>query len=143
MKIQSRVDVDKVGAYASAICAVHCLLTGVALGLLSFAGLGFLGSVWADIAFLSIAVLVATVAIVHGIRKHHSYKPAMLFVAGLVSVVLGHFVFRHAEAGESATGTQAISTFFSVLGGLCFVGFHVLNLRLQHKCGCTHCATGQ
>jgi hypothetical protein len=144
MKTQTRFNVDKIGAYASAICAVHCLLTGVALGLLSVAGLGFMGSVWADATFLGVAVAVAVVAIVHGVRKHHSYRPALIFTAGLVSVVLGHFVFRHPHGTPSGFDSdQALSTFFSVLGGVCFVAFHVVNLRLQHKCGCTHCTTGQ
>ena len=40
-----RINLDKLGACASAICAVHCLLTGIALGLLSVAGLGFMGSI--------------------------------------------------------------------------------------------------
>jgi hypothetical protein len=142
MKTQTRVEVDRIGAYASAICAVHCLVTGVALGLLSFAGLGFLGSVAADVAFLSVAVLIATVAIVHGIRKHHSYKPALIFVAGLLSVILGHFVFRHDHPGGTE-GPAIWSTVFSVVGGLCFVLFHVVNLRLQRACGCGHCAKGE
>ena len=139
------VGLDRIGAIASAICAVHCLLTGVALGLLSYAGLGFMGSVTADVIFLAVAVSIAAIAIVHGIRKHHSYKPAMVFVLGLFCVVMGHFVLRHDHSvGQTDVHTADIfSTVFSVCGGLCFVIFHVLNLRLQHQCGCKHCTTGE
>lgn len=140
----SKLNLDRLGAYASAICAVHCLLTGVALGLLSYAGLGFMGSITTDIIFLGVAVAIASIAIFHGIRRHHSYKPALVFVLGLAFVVLGHFVFRHQHVKDHPLDTvDILSTFFSVGGGLCFVLFHVLNLRLQHTCGCKHCTTGE
>ncbi|MBI3722145.1 MAG: MerC domain-containing protein, partial [Fimbriimonas ginsengisoli] len=65
-----RLNLDKVGACASAVCAVHCLLTGLALGLLSVVGFGFLGSLTADIAFLGVALSVGLLAVFHGIRRH-------------------------------------------------------------------------
>ena len=135
MKTHSKVELDKVGACASAICAVHCLITGVAFGFLTVAGGGFLGSLTADIAFLSVAVLVASVAIFFGFRKHHSYRPAIIFLAGLTSIILGHFVFRHAHAADEAiTGwDHLLSTFFSVMGGVCLVAFHLVNMRLQNR----------
>jgi len=138
------LNLDRLGAYASAICAVHCLVTGVALGLLSYAGLGFMGSITTDIIFLTVAVGIASLAIFHGIKRHHSYKPAMVFVLGLTFVVLGHFVFRHEHktANHPLDAVEVFSTIFSVGGGLCFVLFHVMNLRLQHTCGCKHCTTG-
>lgn len=144
MKTHSRINFDKLGAWAGAICAVHCLLTGVALGLLSYAGIGFLGSVATDAIFLGVALIVGIVAVVHGMRKHHSYKPAMVFVLGLIFIVLGHFAFRHVH-GVPPTGwdlERVLSVAFSVAGGLCLVGFHVLNLRLAHRCSCSHCRTG-
>jgi hypothetical protein len=139
----SRVNLDKVGACASALCAVHCLLTGVAFGLLSVMGLGFFGSLWTDIGFLAVAFVVGGLAVRHGIRQHHSYVPASIFVAGLVSVVIGHFVFRHTHAaGAEEHGAEHIlSTFFSVFGGLCLVGFHLANLKYTKAggCGCRTC----
>lgn len=139
-----RINLDKLGACASAICAVHCLLTGIALGLLSVAGLGFMGSIWADVAFLGVAVVVGSFAVRHGIRSHHSYGPAAIFALGLLMICLGHFVFRHShEAGVREDGvSHTLSTVFSVLGGLSLVGFHWLNLRLQKSggCGCSSCA---
>ena len=138
----SRFSVDKLGALASAVCAVHCLLTGVALGLFSVAGLGFVGSVVADAVFLLIAIAVGGTAIVHGARKHHSVVPALIFVVGLAMFVMGHFAFGHTH-GESAWSWQrAAHVALSVGGGLCIVLFHVVNLRLQKSCGCNHCRTG-
>jgi hypothetical protein len=127
--------IDRVGAIASAICAVHCVITGLALGLLSYAGLGFMGSPVADAAFLGVAVSIASIAIYHGRKVHHSYLPAAVFTLGLVSVVIGHFILPH-------DGSK-LSTVFSVAGGLCFVGFHLLNMKMAATCGCDHCRTGE
>jgi hypothetical protein len=120
------------------------LLTGVALGLLSVAGLGFIGSLWTDIAFLAVVLAVGATAIIHGIRKHHSVVPALIFVAGLLMFLLGHFGFGHAHlASEDPWSSARIAQVtLSVAGGLCIVLFHVVNLRLRKKCECTHCRTG-
>jgi len=133
------MNLDKVGAYASAVCAVHCLITGLALGLLSVVGLGFLGSVVTEAIFFLVTVGVGTVALVHGRRKHHSIVPALIFVAGLGCLLMSHFVFGHGHAGEpkSVGGTM-----LNVLGGTTLVLFHLLNQRLQHQCGCSHCQHG-
>jgi len=136
---------DKVGAVASAVCAVHCLLTGVALGLLSVAGLGFVGSLWTDVVFLVLVLSVGATAIVHGIRKHHSAVPAAIFVTGLLMFLIGHFAFGHSHT-EAATQTwgpvRIAQVALSVLGGLCIVLFHVVNWKMQKNCGCEHCSTG-
>ncbi len=134
---------DKVGACASAICAVHCVLTGVALGLLSSLGLGVFGNLWVDVAFVGIAVGVGALALWHGVKKHGSYIPALFYVGGLVCVIVAHFEdFSHGWPVHAEHHHGAITTLMSVLGGSCFVLFHVLNLRLQHthscQCGPVH-----
>lgn len=138
------INYDKVGAVASAVCAVHCLLTGVALGLLSIAGLGFIGSLWMDVVFLVLVLGVGATAIVHGIRKHHSVVPALIFVTGLLMFLIGHFAFGHVHAGTTEPwGPHRIAQVsLSVVGGLCIALFHVVNLRMQKACGCNHCRTG-
>ena len=131
---------DKVGACASAICAVHCILTGVALGLLSSLGLGFVGNIWVDVGFLGIAIVVGAWAMIHGVRKHGSFVPALFYVTGLVAIVSAHYSeFTHGFPIHEHQHSPA-ATWLSVLGGSCFVLFHILNLRLQHlhhqNCGC-------
>jgi len=126
---------DKVGAYASAICAVHCLLTGVALGVLSVIGLGFIGSLPAEIGFISTAVLIGSWAILHGIRKHHSYVPALIFSLGITFIAVSHFALPHDDRpGAALTPAHIASTVFAVMGGLSLVSFHLVNFRLQKVC---------
>jgi hypothetical protein len=130
--VSNRWNWDRIGAFASMACAVHCLLTGVALGLLSVAGLGFVGSLWADLAFIGFALLVGVTAIWHGYRKHHSLVPALVFCLSLGLIAMAFFA-----VGERT----AWHTVFSVAGGLGLVSFHVLNLRFGHSCrGVCNCA---
>jgi hypothetical protein len=123
-------DMDRVGAFASAACAVHCVLTGLALGLMSVMGVGFLGSPPVEIAFFATAVGVGSWALVHGIRRHHSYWPALVFALGMVCLLVSHFIVAH----ESLAGSL-----ISAFGGLCLVGFHLLNQRLGHPCQTCTC----
>jgi hypothetical protein len=136
--IRRKIDVDKLGQIAGTVCAVHCLLTGLALGLLSVVGLGFFGSETSEALFVGTAGVLGTWAVVHGVKKHHSWIPSSFFVGGLVSIVISHFVFGHAHSASlaTATPTSIASTVFSVLGGLSLVTFHVLNQRFAHRCGC-------
>jgi hypothetical protein len=122
--------VDRLGVWASAMCAVHCVLTGVALGLLSVAGLGFLHSALTEWGFFTVALVLGIVAVWHGRRRHHSVVPALIFVLGLSFILVSHFGFHHHGIG---------GTVFAVAGGLSLVGFHVVNMRLQHGCSCSTC----
>lgn len=140
----SRLSLDRIGAFASAVCAVHCLLTGIALGLLSVLGLGFVGSIATDAIFFVIALTVGFTAIWHGLKKHHSLTPALIFVAGLVMFLVGHFGFGDAHDASARWSNERLAqVIFSVAGGLCIVLFHVVNYRLQKSCGCRHCRTGE
>lgn len=127
--------IDKIGAGASAVCAVHCVLTGVALGLLSTAGFGFLASRTAELVFLSTAIVVGVIALWHGSRFHRSFVPALFFIGGLAFIALGHFVFGGVR---DAHGHIHGPSWFNVAGGICLVMFHTVNLRLQHQRGCCH-----
>jgi hypothetical protein len=117
---------------------VHCVLTGVALGLLSSLGLGFFGSIWMDFTFVLVAVLVGGVALWHGLKKHGSAIPAWFYVGGLASVMFAHFEdFSHGWPVHAEHQHGLVTSVMSVVGGLCFVMFHVLNLRLQHTHACS------
>ena len=131
MKQLGHLTIDRVGAFASAVCAVHCLLSGLALGLLSVFGLGFIGSSTTDIVLISITLSVASIAIFAGIRRHHSLVPAGFFLCGVFAILMSHVVLDH-ESKDIAV--RIATTTFAVLGGVFLVTFHVVNLRLLRRC---------
>lgn len=118
-----RSPLDRVGACASTICAVHCLLTGLALGLLSVGWLGFLANPILEGVFLGVAVLIGTFAVVHGVRRHGSYRPAVLFAIGLTAIVVAQLLHARYEM-TLAHGL------LSATGGVFLVLFHLMNQRM-------------
>lgn len=126
---------DRLGALASLACAIHCLLTGVALGFLSVAGLGFLGSSEADVGFIMATVAIGGLAVWQGYRRHRSWLPMSLYVGGLLLVVIGHFVVGHRHAGPD---NRLVTSLLAASGGLILVVFHIVNLRLGHRCQVCH-----
>jgi len=127
------VNLDKVGAYASAICAVHCVLTGLALGLLSVLGLGFIGSPGAELGFVTVAVIVGIGAGIHGFRQHRSLIPLSLFAVGISALAASHFLFGHPANGHAPSVGGAM---LSATAGLCLVTFHVVNQRMISSSRC-------
>lgn len=141
--MQAKWDLDRWGVFASAACAVHCLLTGVALTLLPIVGLQFLASSEAEIAFIVVALTLGSWAVVHGIRKHHDWRPSLLYIAGIAFLLGSHFVFGHQHLtdhdGPHEAKNQPLATVTAVLAGLSFVTFHVVNARKQRACRCETC----
>jgi hypothetical protein len=119
--------IDRIGACASAICAVHCILTGIAFGLLSVAGLAFLREPWVEALFFLTTLALGIIAMRHGLRRHGSWVPSAFFMAGLGIILVKHFLLESEPWGAMT----------SLAGAALMVTFFVLNSRLPHKsCGC-------
>jgi hypothetical protein len=129
-----RTRTEKVAIWTSAICAVHCALTGLAIGLLSVTGLTFMDSPLVEGLFLGVAVALGGFGLYHGHKRHKSMIPAAIFVGGLACIALSHFAFDHGSlAGVS----------MAVFGGGALVAFNLVNQRLGGHCGCEDCRTGK
>jgi hypothetical protein len=137
--VAGKVNLNRVGAAASFVCAVHCMLTGVALGFLSVFGLGADGNPLADKALLTVAIGVGSAAAWHGYRRHGSKVPAAVFLLGVALVFVGRFGIPHDHGAHGHGWHLTAGTVLSVVGGLMLVSFHLLNMRLERKCGCPAC----
>ncbi|CAN5535626.1 hypothetical protein BH11ARM2_BH11ARM2_31520 [soil metagenome] len=124
-----KLDADKLGQIAGTACAIHCAITGVALGVLSVVGLDFLGSETSEFFFIGITFCLGVWALVHGVRKHRSWVPAIVFISALTCIVGAHLVSHQSVPG----------VILSVVGGLGLVSFHILNQRYGKVCACGHC----
>jgi hypothetical protein len=116
----NKPNVDQLGSVASFACAIHCAVSGVALGVLSSVGLGFIGHPVLEVLFIGSTVSLGIWAVVRGFRIHHSWNPLLLFLAGLSMIVLAHLN----EPGWM----------FSVIGGAVLIAFHWTNQRLTSRC---------
>lgn len=115
----NRPNVDQLGSVASLACAVHCALTGLALGVLSSAGLGFVGSHSLELFFIGSTIALGIWAFITGFRTHRQWQPALFFGCGLAMIYLAH-----------ATEPGWI---FSVFGGAFLIIFHWVNQKMMRQ----------
>ena len=109
------------------ICAVHCLLTPVALILFPVVGSTFLpGEIFHELMLLLI-IPASVIAIFLGCRRHKDFKVIMLWALGLSSLLVGAF----AAAGYEESVLTLVGAFIMVSG-------HLRNFRLCRKDGCEH-----
>lgn len=139
MKPSRSVNWDKVGGTASTLCAVHCVLTGLAMGFISSFGLEFIASDALEIAFFVVAILAGLFAVRSGLAKHGDWRLAPLFGVGMALLVARHLVFGHphAHAGSGIHAVPIAATWMSIGGATLIIAFHVINAVKSHKgCGC-------
>lgn len=112
------------------LCAVHCALLPLFFGLLPVMGLEILADHALERAFVIFAILLASISLAHGLRRHGSYLPFLLLLPGIALLVTGLLIgSTHASSGHAL----AVS-----LGGALVALSHVMNLRLNHVHG-PHC----
>lgn len=128
---------DRIGAYGSIACAIHCALVPVLIALLpslGFALLG-LGGDGLELGFVVFATLLGLFSLILGYRRHGAVRALGLLLPGLAILWVGvlyaplhHSVVPHAVA--------------MTLGGTLVGLGHLANLRLNHghvhDASCTH-----
>ena len=124
--------IDRFGAFASMLCAVHCALLPVVFGVLPALGLGFLANHVYEQAFVGFAILLASVSLWFGLRKHGSYIAFLFLVPGIILLIIGVVIGSdHANSGHAVIVS---------IGGTLVAVSHLANLRLTHVHGpnCDH-----
>ena len=124
--------VDRFGALASMLCAVHCALLPVMFGVLPMLGLGFLAWHGFERAFVGFAIVLASISLLYGLRKHGSYRAFLFLVPGILLLVIGVVV--------GSDHTDPLHATVVSIGGTLVALSHVINMRLNHVHGpaCRH-----
>lgn len=125
--------VDRVGATASLLCAVHCALLPFVLALLPLLGLAFLAGPLFERIFVACAVSLAVGSLVLAYRRHRRPHALLLMLPGIALLLFGIFVDVHTAV--------LVHTASVVTGGVLVASAHVTNLVLSHRyCGprCAH-----
>ncbi len=121
--------VDRLGATASLLCAVHCALLPFVLALLPLVGLGFLAGHTFERVFVACAAALASASILAAYLRHRRPQALLLMVPGIVLLLFGVAVNIDVHV--------LVHTVAVVCGGVLVAGAHVTNLVLAHR----HCAT--
>ena len=109
---------------AATVCAVHCALLPLLIGLAPALGLTAGGWVDFDQAFVVFASLLAATTLALGYRRHRAFRAWALLVPALALVWLGSFTSLH----DHTLGHLAVM----VAGGVLLAAAHLVNLRLTH-----------
>ena len=135
MKIPCIIDVkinfDKLGAFTSSVCLVHCILLPIVISAMPFLAISFLNLEMVEIVLLSFAGLFGISAICFGYKKHKQISAPFLISAGLFILVIGRIT--HHETMNSW------HTAMMVLAGLLLVSGHFVNNKLCNE-SCDRCS---
>lgn len=126
---------DRVGAFASFLCAVHCASWPLLLALLPALGATFLASEWLERGFVVFATLLALASLLSAYRHHRRLEALTVLVPGLALIWFGSFGPWHHDLIPHAI--------LMTCGGLFVAGAHLRNLGLaspghQHGPQCAH-----
>ena len=117
---------DRAGMIVSVLCAIHCAITPILLGLLPLSGfVGILASSKYEGTFLTAAVVLGIGSLAWGFRIHRLVAPSLLLVAGIVLIFVGHRVLGHGHRLE---------VFVVVAGALAMAAAHGVNLHHCMRC---------
>lgn len=117
--------VDRVGATASLLCAVHCVLLPFVLALLPLIGLEFLAGHTFERIFVVCAALLASASILMAYRRHRKPQALFLMVPGIALLLFG--------IGIDLDVHVVIHTVSVVTGGCLVASAHITNLVLSHR----------
>ena len=125
-RIYSSGFLDKTGAAASWICAIHCLAMPFAVSFLPVFGIGFLADEKGEYIFLALSAILASVSLLPAFFKlHRKISILFLFVAGFFAVVAADALFAGNIAGK---------IIFVVFGAGLMTAAHLFNRRLCRAC---------
>ena len=132
---------DRFGAAASFLCALHCAALPFVMALLPALGLGFLASHAFERGFVAFAIVLASVSLAAGFRRHRHPGALRILVPGIALLLAGILL--------DADARPILHALLVSIGGLLVALAHVANLRFSRcdardeACGprCTH-ATG-
>ena len=110
---------DRLAMGLSGLCAVHCVVTVVLLGLVASAG-GMLGRPIIHEIGLSLAMIIGAVALGRGIREHGFLLPSAVGSIGLA--IMAYAMTLH------ETGFEPV---FTILGVLTLALGHKLNIEAK------------
>ena len=144
---------DRAGATASFLCAIHCAIMPLLVTLLPLFGLSFLASEPVEWALLLMSAGFGTASICLGFKEHRSRKVFAVLGAGIALLVAGR-IFHHVpfpmfatelahshdghvhgiEVNQAGMATFGPSVILMVLGGFTMMGAHIFNQMLCRNC---------
>lgn len=118
-----KAPLDHIGFSVSMLCAIHCGILPFLLALSPLAKLQFLQDPWLENAIILLSLLLASLSLVHGYRRHHGkLRGIWVVLAGFLLIFFGHaFPYAWAEILFTSLGASTVAL------------AHVINWKLVRK----------
>jgi hypothetical protein len=117
---------DRAGATASFLCAIHCAIMPFVVTMLPLLGLSFLASEPVEWALLLTSATLGTLSLCAGFREHGSRRVFGVLGIAIALLVAGR-IFHEQHLG-------IWGPVFMVFGGFTMMGAHMLNQVLCRSC---------
>ncbi len=92
-----------VAALVSSLCAVHCVVTPLAAGVLPLLGLGFFASELFEWGMLAVATVIGVIGFGLSFRQlHNNARPFAVFAVGIVTLALTHLLLEGSAVAHGA-----------------------------------------
>ncbi len=126
MNQRLQLQLDRLGATGSLVCAIHCALLPVLIAVLPSLGIAVWLGEGFERVFVMFASLLGLFTLIQGYRRHRAVRALSLLVPGLAALWFGvsYEPLHHATVPHAV-----IMTFGGTLVGLA----HLANLRLNHS----------
>lgn len=119
----NRTFLDKLGIWASGLCALHCLSLPILIPLLPFVGSLFFAQDWFEKTILSMSMIVGFWALFIGFYRYHRQ------IYPLYSLALGGLIYWN----KDIFGEQ-YEPFTIAVGAFLIIAAHFTNLKLCKSC---------
>jgi MerC mercury resistance protein len=125
--------VEKLGAFASIVCAIHCAALPILIGAGAAGAVSWLNDERVEWGMVLLAAVVGTVSAWRGFRSHGNKAVAVMLVVAAIGLVI--LTAQHSgHAGHAHDGAWLSAVFGIALGGSLLV-----NRRMCNACsGCEH-----
>ena len=95
LPMRVRINWDALGITASVACAIHCAILPLFVTALPLFGVDIIENIAFEAGMVLLAVLIGGYSFYHGFKRHHhSWRPFLLFLAGITLLVIRLF-FAH------------------------------------------------
>lgn len=114
---------DRMGIWASSLCALHCLLLPILIPLIPYIGASFVAQDWFERSILTISMVIGFWALLSGFYRYHRQ------IYPLYSLVLGGLIYWNKDMFGEAYEPFTIAT-----GALLIIAAHIINFKLCKSC---------
>lgn len=118
--------IDRIGFIISITCAIHCAIMPILLIFFPYFLLSLFLTEKLEIYILLSSLILSITSVCFGLKQHKNIKILLIFSVGLISILIGRFIYHNHE--------HTSVNFFMVLGGLFLSASHWINSLLCKTC---------